>query len=565
MDRITQSLLDEFVREYSLASLPHDKAFEHFAGYLMTSEHYAESFSTEDIVVGNGGDCGIDSITVIINGTLVTEPEEVEDLAETNKYLDVTFIFTQAERSTGFTAAKLGQFNYGVVDFFSSQPKLPRNEKVALFGRIWQAILERSRLFVKGNPQCYLYYVTTGKWTNDPVLAARREAAQQDIEELQLFRRVTFDCIDAGRLQKLYRESRNAITAEITFSQKTVIPDIPDVEQAYLGLLPATEFLKLVENESQEMNNGIFYDNVRHWQEWNPVNNEIRGTLSSPASKVLLPLLNNGVTIVARRINLTGNKFKIEDYQVVNGCQTSFVLHECRSMIDEKVLIPLRLIATEDERIKNSIIKATNRQTQVSEEQLFALSEFPKKLENFFPTFGVHKLYYERRSRQYNGLVGIEKVRIINMTILVRSFASMFLNLPHRTTRNYRALLEQIGTGIFNVEHRLEPYYVAAFAHYRLEYLFRTETIDAAFKPARYHLLMAFRLLVQPDNPPPMNSHETARYCTPIQEVLFDDTRCKDSFLSAAHNVMAIAAENLHRDNIRTEPFTSALVRRITG
>jgi hypothetical protein len=39
-----------------------------------------------------------------------------------------------------------------------------------------------------------------------------------------------------------------------------------------LGLLPASEFLKLVENESAEIRSAIFYDNVRHWQEWNPVN-----------------------------------------------------------------------------------------------------------------------------------------------------------------------------------------------------------------------------------------------------------------------------------------------------
>lgn len=43
--------------------------------------------------------------------------------------------------------------------------------------------------------------------------------------------------------------------------------------------------------------------------------------------------------------------------------------------------MPVRLIATQDDGVKNAIIKATNRQTLVTEEQLFALSEFPKKLE----------------------------------------------------------------------------------------------------------------------------------------------------------------------------------------
>ena len=561
MDRITKALLDEFIQQNALGVLPEDKAFEHFAGYLVTAGHYPESFATDDISVGAGGDCGIDCISVIVNGSLVTEPEEIEDLASTNGYLDVTFVFTQAERSPGFETAKIGQFAFGVRDFFSDRPQLPRNDKMQFYGRIWQSILERSRLFKKGNPQCFLYYVTTGKWTDDQNLSIRRDAARKDVEDLGLFRRVVFDCIDAERLQRLYRESQNAVSVEITFSQNTVIPDIPGVDQAYLGLLPASEYLKLIENENQEMLTAIFYDNVRHWQEWNTVNNEIRNTLSNADTRVLFPLLNNGITIVAKRINPIPRRFLIEDYQVVNGCQTSFVLHECRDLLDEKTMIPVRLIATRDDGIKNAIIKATNRQTQVSDEQLFALSDFPKQLEAFFPTYdGKRKLYYERRSRQYNSMPGIEKVRVVNMTMLVRAFASMFLKLPHRTTRNYKALLRQIGTDIFNKDHLLEPYYVSAFAHYRLEYLFRNLTIDAVLKPARYHLLLAYRILTQPDDPPPMNSHQMAKYCGTIADTLWDDDKCRETFVVSATHVQAVAAGNLHRDNIRTEPFTNTLL-----
>lgn len=565
MDRITKALLDEFVAQNSLQALGEDRAFEHFTGYLVTSAHLPESFTTYDISVGAGGDCGIDCIAVLVNGSLITEPEEIEDLATTNGYLDVTFVFTQAERSAGFETAKIGQFGFGVLDFFSERPQLPRNERMIDYDRIWKAILERSRFFKKGNPQCFLYYATTGRWTDDANLVIRRDAVKKDLEDTGLFRHVGFDCIGADRLQNLYRESQNAVSVEVTFSERTVIPDIPGVEQAYLGLLPAKEFLKLVENETAEVIGSIFYDNVRHWQDWNPVNQEMRETLTHPETRVLFPLLNNGVTIVASRVNPTANRFLIEDYQIVNGCQTSFVLHECRDQLEDRTMVPVRLIATQNDAIKNEIIKATNRQTQVSAEQLFALSEFPKKLEAFFPTFdGVHKLYYERRSRQYNGTPGIEKVRVVNMTGLVRAFASMFLSLPHRTTRNYKALLKQIGTQIFHPDHRLEPYYVAAYAHYRLEYLFRNQTIDANLKPARYHILMAFRIITAPTpDIPRLNSHDMVRYCTTIMETLWDDDHCKTTFEAAVTHVTAIAAGNLHRDNIRTEPFTDALIARL--
>ena len=68
----------------------------------------------------------------------------------------------------------------------------------------------------------------------------------------------------------------------------------------------------------------------------------------------------------------------------MNGCQTSHVLFEVarEQAISDSVMIPLRLIATQDEDVVNAIIRATNRQTEVKEEQFFAITEFPRQLES---------------------------------------------------------------------------------------------------------------------------------------------------------------------------------------
>src|SRR5262249_11325761 len=147
-------------------------------------------------------------------------------------------------------------------------------------------------------------------------------------------------------------------------------------------------------------------------------------------------LMNNGVTIIARTLRPTGNRFFIEDFQVVNGCQTSHVLADAREKADESVMIPLRLIGTQDEDVIRSIIHATNRQTEVKREQFLAITDFAKKLELFFQSFpNGHKLFYERRSHQYDSLA-IEKTRIITSSNLIRAFAAMFLAEPHATTRS---------------------------------------------------------------------------------------------------------------------------------
>ena len=139
----------------------------------------------------------------------------------------------------------------------------------------------------------------------------------------------------------------------------------------------------------------------------------------------------------------------------------------------------------------------------------------------------------------------------------------MFLDMPHRTTRNYKALLKAVGTDIFNLNHCLEPYYVAGYAHYRLEFLFRNQQMAAELKPARYHLLFAFRLLYSADPLPPMNSRKMKQYATELMEVLWDDKQCRALFADAETHVRAVADGNLHRDNIRTEAFTTILKARL--
>jgi len=113
MDRITTSLLSEFCSENDLESQPEHRQFEHFACYLAVNRNYTETFDTADVVTGGGNDLGIDGIACIVNGTLVTDPDLIRELADTNGYIDAIFVFVQADRSSSFESAKLGTFAPG--------------------------------------------------------------------------------------------------------------------------------------------------------------------------------------------------------------------------------------------------------------------------------------------------------------------------------------------------------------------------------------------------------------------------------------------------------------------
>ena len=387
------------------------------------------------------------------------------------------------------------------------------------------------------------------------------KATETDLMNTGLFSSVLYSAVGADELQKLYRQTKNAISKTFTFSNRTVIPDIKGVSQAFLWFLPAREFIQLVQDDNGDIIRGMFYDNVRDWQDYNEVNSEIKTTLESPGDKDLFVLMNNGITIIARTIQPTGNRFYISDYQIVNGCQTSHVLFDHKDSLDDKVLVPVRLIGTQDENIIHSIIRATNRQTEVKEDQFFALEEFPKKLEAYFQSFPEpeKKIFYERRSCQYDRL-RIEKARIITQDNLVRAFSGMFLNEAHRTTRNYKSLRAKIGTEIFGRGHKFEPYYCAALCLYRLECLFRDRRLEPKYKPARFHILHAARLIINKDDPPRTQTNEMERYCKPLMEALWQPQNAEELMLAAADVIERVAAGDFQRDNIRAEPFTRGIL-----
>lgn len=564
MDRITTSLLKKFISDYSLESLHEDTAFEYFTSYLVTSLHYEETFEPSDIVTGSGQDNAIDGLSIIINGSLAIEPEEVDDMASSSTYLDVNFIFIQSERSASFDMQKIGHFGFGVVDLFTEDSKIKKNEFIQIKKRIIDRIYENSSKFKNYKPKIDLYYITTGKWVNDNNLLQRSKSVESDLIETNLFSSVEFKFIDADAIQSINRKVNASASIEIKMQNFIVLPEVKEIDQSYIGYLSSEEFLKLLSNNEGNINQSIFYDNVRDWQELNSVNKEITETIQSINDQSYFHLLNNGVTIVADKIIPSGIKFYLEDYQIVNGCQTSYAIFENKGYIRSCVTIPVRLIGTKNPEIKNKIIKATNRQTPISDEMLYALSELPKKLEQYFVTFlGNGKLYFERRPKQYSRDDSVEKIRVINLQTLVRSFASFYLLVPHQTTRNYKALLKANNEVIFNKNNVLEMYYLCCYGYYKLEKMFRKKTIDSKFKPARWHILMCFIKSQYKEKLPTFNSHDMSRLCEQLVKVLNNDGECDKEFLKCVDIIKDAAKDNYDRDNIRTEPFTKSVLSKI--
>lgn len=307
---------------------------------------------------------------------------------------------------------------------------------------------------------------------------------------------------------------------------------INDDEVGYSGVLPFKEYKKLIVDENGAVK-PVFEDNIRDYLGPNPnVNKRIKHTIIEGDINAF-SRLNNGIIIVASSIKISGDRATIEDYQIVNGCQTSNVLIEC--MYDaEKIdylIIPIRIIATKDENIKNSITRATNSQTGIKPEQLEALSTFHKQLEEYYKTFtGEGALVYERRTGQYRDS-DIPKNRIVTISLQIKAVAAMFLDQPSEVSGQYGTVAKRVGQKIFKPKDKLIIYYVSVLALNKIDAMFRTGKIDRKYRRSRYHALMLFRMLVsKKEMPKQFNSKGMEKYCQIILDTLNEDVKCEGLF-----------------------------------
>ncbi len=529
-DQILNGYLEDFKEQQGLNKLTDPELFSQFVTHCVISKQTGSSASLDDLDVDGGQDTGLDAIAVIINNRLVTDIEDVDYFRETGR-LEVDFVFIQSKTSSKFEGAEIGTFLSGVKNFFKENPTIKANDRVSNFRELKDYIYKHS-IQLKRAPHCRLFYATTGKWTADQYLVGRVDLDIEELKKTNLFSDVKFSPFDAERLKATYRELRHRVEKEVLFEKHTILPKIGKVEEAYLGILPSAEFLKLITDEEGEIQKSLFYDNVRDFQGQNPVNSEIAATLGNSQASDSFVLLNNGITVVAKAIGKVGASFRITDYQIVNGCQTSHVFYGNRDKFKTNVFVPVKLIVTGDPELTNQIIKATNRQTEVKLEAFESLTKFHRTLEDFYASFGKdenRRLYYERRSKQYEN-TPVKPTSIISLATQAKSFLGMFLNEPHSTHRYYGEILENNRDRLFLESHSTFPYYAAGLANSRLERFFRTKELPTAMRRFKHHLLLLFRLAVDWVETPPLESKKAEEYAKNLCEVLWDEAKSLRQF-----------------------------------
>lgn len=558
-DLVLEGFVSNYADSRGLSELPTPTVFEAFATSSMLRKYHQTDTSgiEDDVLIGGSGDGAMDAIAILVNGRLINSEQDLDFFVETHGMLDVEFAFVQAKTSAKFNAADMGSFIFGVDQFFKSALNMSQN--ISFNDEVQQRIDLTSGIFrqtikMQKNPKCSLYYVTTGRWTSEPEPSGRVKHGRESLKSTNLFSEVRVIPVDAELLKSTYRELERSVVKEVEFIRTTTFPKIDGVREAYIGLLAGDEFIKLVSTDEGDLNRSLFYDNVRDFQGYNPVNREIEHTLGNDELRNSFPLLNNGITIIARSIKRIADTLQITDFQIVNGCQTTHVIFHNKHMVGSEIFVPVKIVATEDTQVVNEVIKATNRQSAVLPEALESLTPFHRELEDTYRARESRRdlgerIYYERRSKQYL-MEQIPSTNIVSLTAQIKSFIGMFLDEPHSHPRYYGELLKAYEGRIFAPDHRPEPYYASGVSILLVDRWLNSRSAWRDLRQYRYQILMLLRMSISGVKIPQINSNGIASYSLKIVDTLRDPMHGQKEF----ENAIGKLTDCLDRFGGRTRP-----------
>lgn len=563
MNPLISGLFTTFRQSEELEELKTDDAFELFAASLALPDEVLRQVEKTDLLL-DAGTIGIDTIVMEVNNQIVRDESDVNEVADPASKIEVTLHVIQSKQSPHISSAEILNFGDAVKTFIKNGD-LSAYPAVAASPQAFRAVFDLFATKLKAPPTVSAYFITTApkQAVTDPNVRQRVSSVIEDLNELGYLSKVSFEVWGADELHAAWSRKNNANTVEIALEKQVNLPQMPGIDQAILGVVSVSELFKMLEDDHSNLDERVFYDNVRGFKGAdNLVNKQMLHTMTS-SERDLLPVLNNGVTVVAGSyIPKPGDAISLSDYQIVNGCQTSHCLYLAKEELGDdkdRVFVPLRVVVTSDDDVATRIIRATNSQTAVQENDLVALTNFQKKLEDFYKFDAADiKLTYERRSGQFFNKE-VVKTRVLTINDQIKSISAIALQLPHNAARYASRLYDEVGNSIFKDDHYLLPYMASAFAAYRLENAFRTG-LDPKYKTARYHVLMAYAVQALGHSFAPLDQKKAERDAQTLIAALKKPDQTARFAVAAQAVADAAGGELPTRDRLKRQQFTSEIL-----
>lgn len=403
---LLESLIKAFLKDNEIANHEESEVLELFSVYNLTKDYELTISELNESIVDGSLDGGIDAFILIINGKYIYSCEEISDILFSEN-TTINAIIIQAKSGRSFSEDVLNNLYISlpiILDLSHPHKDLLKRfnpklaEKILTFRELWGKSAEyRCKI------QISYFYVSKGdtKQLNRQILSKKDQILKISNEKIY-GATIEFKFIGSRELLDLYMKKPTYRLA-INFKETPLPISFNDTEIGFIGVVTLKEFYHLIVDESDNIMEHIFEDNIRHFHGNNDVNKKIAKTLENDLKRDFW-WLNNGITIIGSDFTQHGKTLYIDDLQIVNGLQTSFIIdkyfklnkHKLNGDVRRSILI--KVIISKDKETTDKIIAATNNQTYVTSALLRATDDIQRDLEQFFLDKGY---YYDRRKNYY--------------------------------------------------------------------------------------------------------------------------------------------------------------------
>lgn len=572
MHIILQKYVEQLAESFEIKEKD-DKLFEIFCNFCVVSKSFLGRFNPATVTTVED-DASIDGIAILIDNELILTEDDAKEIFNTHKTnFETKIIFTQAKSGEKFEKDEISNFNLGLLDFLSLEPKLPNGElnKEAL--EIIHVILNNLKKVKNKLPDVEVYYCTSGNYNDTKEINACFEIIKRNLIDTELFYNVKVEPLDRKKLGKIWNSINQTIQAKLKVIEYFGMPPMPNIKQSYVTLVNAKEFVDkvLVDEGTGLIKHEVFEENIRAFLgNSTSVNEKISATLKNNDKKDLFSVLNNGITIIAPELTLTPNSKEIDltNYQIINGCQTSHTLFENYAFLDDKINVVVKCVETSNETNITDIISATNNQTNINDEAFFSLKEKSKLVQKYFEIENSknqvdNHIYFERRENEFK-IKNYQQSKIFDIKTLCRCYNAMVLNQPYNSARYVTKIFEIQKDNLFRDNDQEALYFASALCLYKLNNLINGRKFGAnKYSFLKWHIINIYKHIVNSkveDIKP--NSTKASKYATSIIESLVSDKKVYEKHFQACFQII----ERLGlptKDVIKRSKFSGDLIQEV--
>jgi hypothetical protein len=224
-----------------------------------------------------------------------------------------------------------------------------------------------------------------------------------------------------------------------------------------VATISAVSLIDLITTPTGGIKRYLFDDNLRVFLGSSGGYNQSIIQTATSNDRHLFWYLNNGITITCRNYSYNKGhvnpKIRLEDFQIVNGAQTSHSLIEVSRFnpdVLNDILLNVRIYATDREDIVERVAVATNSQARIQNRDLRANSDILRKLELAFRERGY---FLERKRNMYAESEPAKRVDALKLGQILLTY---YFSEPDRAKTESDAIFGSRFNQLFNETYDID-------------------------------------------------------------------------------------------------------------